>query len=40
MISVLVTGVGSPISERLVRSFLADTRVKHVLTCGHLPLEV
>ena len=37
MIGVLVTGVGSPISERLVRSFLADTRVKHVLTCGHLP---
>jgi len=37
VISVLVTGVASPLGERLVRSFLADTRVGHVLTCAHLP---
>lgn len=37
MISVLVTGVASPLGERLVRSFLADTRIGHVLTCAHLP---
>lgn len=37
MISVLVTGVASPIGERLVRSLLADTRVGHVLACAHLP---
>ena len=37
MISTLVTGVGTPIGERLVRSLLADTRVGHVLAVSHLP---
>ena len=31
MISVLVTGATTAIGERLVRSLVADTRVKHVL---------
>lgn len=31
MRSVLVTGAASPLGQRLVRSLLADTRVKHVL---------
>lgn len=37
MISVLVTGVATPIGERLVRSLVADTRVGHVLAVSHLP---
>lgn len=39
MISTLVTGVATPIGERLVRSLLADTRVGHVLAVSHLPRE-
>lgn len=39
MISVMVTGVASPLGQRLVRAFLADTRVKHVLTVAHLSQE-
>lgn len=34
MISVLVTGATTPVGERLVRSLVADTRVKHVLAVG------
>lgn len=34
MISVLVTGSATPLGERLVRSLLADTRVRHVLAVG------
>ena len=39
MISVLVTGATTPIGERLVRSLVADTRVKHVLAVGREPVE-
>lgn len=31
MISVLITGATTPVGERLVRSLIADTRVKHVV---------
>lgn len=37
MISVLVTGVTTPIGERLVRSLVADTRVAHVLAVAREP---
>jgi UDP-glucose 4-epimerase len=37
VISVLVTGATSPVGERLVRSLIADTRVKHVLAVGFEP---
>ena len=37
MISVLVTGATTPVGERLVRSLVADTRVKHVIAVGHSP---
>ncbi|MFK7930042.1 MAG: NAD-dependent epimerase/dehydratase family protein [Myxococcota bacterium] len=37
MIAVLVTGVATPIGEQLVRSLMADTRVRHVLAVSHLP---
>ena len=37
MISVLVTGATTPVGERLVRSLVADTRVKHVLAVGVEP---
>lgn len=39
MISVLVTGVTTPIGERLVRSLVADTRVAHVLAVALEPEE-
>ena len=39
MISVLVTGATTPIGERLVRSLVADTRVKHVLAVGRESVE-
>ncbi len=39
MISVLVTGATTPVGERLVRSLVADTRVKHVLAVGREPAE-
>lgn len=39
MISVLVTGATTPVGERLVRSLVADTRVKHVLAVGKEPVE-
>jgi UDP-glucose 4-epimerase len=39
MISVLVTGVTTPIGERFVRSLVADTRVKHVLAVAREPEE-
>ncbi len=39
MISVLVTGATTPIGERLVRSLVADTRVRHVLAVGREPVE-
>jgi UDP-glucose 4-epimerase len=35
VISVLVTGVGTPIGESLVRSLVTDTRVRHVLAVGN-----
>ncbi|MFT7518401.1 MAG: UDP-glucose 4-epimerase [Kiritimatiellia bacterium] len=37
MIAVLVTGVATPLGERLVRSLLADTRVRHVLAVSEVP---
>lgn len=37
MISVLVTGATTPVGERLVRSLVADTRVKHVIAVGKEP---
>ncbi len=37
MISVLVTGATTPAGERLVRSLVADTRVKHVIAVGKEP---
>ena len=37
MISVLVTGATTPVGERLVRSLIADTRVRHVLAVGKEP---
>jgi UDP-glucose 4-epimerase len=37
MISVCVTGATTPIGERLVRSLVADTRVKHVLAVAREP---
>lgn len=37
MISVLVTGATSPVGERLVRSLVADTRVRHVIAVGREP---
>lgn len=39
MISVCVTGANTAIGERLIRSLLADTRVKHVLAVDHAPIE-
>lgn len=39
MIAVLVTGVATPIGERLVRSLMADARVRHVLAVSNLPRE-
>jgi len=39
MISLLVTGATTPMGERLVRSFIADARVGHVLAIGHEPPE-
>ena len=37
MISVLVTGATTPVGERLVRSLVADTRVRHVIAVGVEP---
>ncbi|NCG20716.1 MAG: NAD-dependent epimerase/dehydratase family protein [Rhodobacterales bacterium] len=37
MISVLVTGASTPVGERLVRSLVADTRVRHVVAVGEEP---
>ena len=37
MISVLVTGATTPVGERLVRSLVADTRVRHVIAVGKEP---
>ena len=37
MISVLVTGATTAVGERLVRSLVADTRVKHVIAVGKEP---
>jgi UDP-glucose 4-epimerase len=37
MMSVLVTGVATPIGDALVRRFLADTRIGHVLAVDPLP---
>lgn len=37
MISVLITGVATPIGDHLVERFLSDTRVGHVLAASHLP---
>ncbi|MBX2796546.1 MAG: NAD-dependent epimerase/dehydratase family protein [Myxococcales bacterium] len=37
MTSVLVTGATTPIGERLVRSLVADTRIRHVLAVGREP---
>ena len=37
MISVLVTGATTSVGERLVRSLVADTRIKHVLAVGSQP---
>ena len=37
MISVLVTGATTPVGERLIRSLVADTRVKHVLAVALEP---
>jgi hypothetical protein len=37
MISVLVTGATTPMGERLVRSLISDTRVKHVLAVDDRP---
>jgi UDP-glucose 4-epimerase len=37
MIAVLVTGVGTPIGESLLRALLADARVRHVLAASHEP---
>ena len=37
MISVLVTGATTPVGERLVRSLVADTRVRHVVAVGAEP---
>ena len=39
MRSILVTGAVTPIGERLIRSLVADTRVKHVLAVDRLPPE-
>lgn len=39
MISVLVTGATTSIGERLIRSLLADTRVRHVLAADKHPVE-
>jgi UDP-glucose 4-epimerase len=39
MISVCVTGATSAIGERLVRSLLADTRVRHVLAVDRPPAD-
>jgi len=39
MKAVLVTGATTPVGERLVRSLIADTRVKHVLAVGIEPPE-
>jgi UDP-glucose 4-epimerase len=35
--AVLVTGAASPLGQQLVRSLLADTRVRHVLAIDDLP---
>ena len=37
MKSVLVTGASSPLGQELVRSLLADTRVRHVLAVDDVP---
>ncbi len=37
MISVLVTGATTPIGERLIRSLIADARVRHVLAVDDRP---
>lgn len=37
--SVLVTGATTPIGERLVRSLVADTRIRHVLAVGLEPAD-
>ena len=37
MMSVLVTGATTAIGERLVRSLVADTRVRHVIAVGRRP---
>lgn len=39
MRSVLVTGAASPLGQRLVRSLLADTRVRHVLAVDNIRAE-
>lgn len=39
MISVLVTGATTSIGERLIRSLLVDTRVRHVLAADKHPAE-
>lgn len=39
MRSVLVTGASAPLGQHLVRSLLADTRVKHVLAVDDAPAE-
>jgi len=39
MKAVLVTGATTPVGERLVRSLIADTRIKHVLAVGIEPRE-
>jgi UDP-glucose 4-epimerase len=39
MISVLVTGATTTIGERLIRSLLVDTRVRHVLAADKQPVE-
>jgi len=39
MKAVLVTGATTPVGERLVRSLIADTRVKHVIAVGLEPRE-
>jgi nucleoside-diphosphate-sugar epimerase len=37
--AVLVTGASSPVGHALVRSLLADTRIRHVLAVDDLPSE-
>jgi nucleoside-diphosphate-sugar epimerase len=39
MRAVLVTGASSPLGQGLVRSFLSDTRIRHVLAVDTLPPE-